>query len=511
MKTVKEVIQYFENLYMSSAVYLWGANGETITPALVDKLFKAYGNATYNQKYYSDKLAEGLGRIGADCSGAFCPVSGFDSTAQGYYSKCTDKGLIGQIDRNKACLVFKGNASNKITHIGFYLGDGNVIEMKSSKDNCVKAPLDGHGWKFYGVPTWIDYGNSTDNQMVAKTATAMNLGVDLSANQGNVDFQKLKKAGISFVILRTILKSGKVDTMFHTYLSGAESTGMRTGVYIYSYDRTDLEAIVSAEEVVNLLNGRRLPIFLDLENAEQRNAIGKAGITKVANAFIQTCRKHGYDCYIYCNLDWYKNVIDDSLKPYAVWIARYGANDGTINLNYKPNVGEKIWQYSSKGKVDGINGDVDVDICYDMSIFDGSTVTSGTAVNSPYTLTSINVLGKVTASSLNIRKEPTTNSAIVGGYKNGDIIPLLGLVAENGWYKTDKGYVSGKYVVYLQGKVDNCTALNVRKHSNASSEIVTTINRGTVFIIMNRQNDWYNIILSENLTGWVSSKYVTLI
>ncbi len=498
MKTVREVIQYFENLYMSSAVYVWGMNSTIITPESIEKTFKAYGSKTYNQQYYADKLAIGEGRIGADCSGAFYPMSGVDRTAQKYYDSCTDKGVIARIDRNKACMVFKGTASNKITHVGFYCGNGYVIEMKSSKDDCVKAPLNGNGWKFYGVPNWIDYGS----------AVSTNIGVDLSSFQGDVDFQKIKNAGISFVILRTILKSGKVDTMYNTYLHGAESVGLKIGVYIYSYDYTDLEAIASAERVIKLLNGKRLPIFLDLENKDQRATIGRDGINKVAKAFIATCKQHNYDCYVYVNMDWYNNVLNSSIKPYAIWIARYGKNDNTINNAYKPNVGEKIWQYSSMGVVNGINANVDMNICYDMSVFDGVSVPIKPALD--YKLTSINVLGKVTASSLNIRQAPTTDSAIIGGYKNGDIIPLLG-ITDNDWYKTDKGFVSGKYVVYLQGKVDNCNALNVRRYSNTSSDIITTIPRGTVFIILNKQNDWYNILLADNRTGWVSGKYVTLL
>lgn len=500
MKTVAEVIQYFEHLYMSSAVYTWGMNGEIITPETIQKAYKTYGSNTYNKAYYDDKLIEGQGRIGADCSGAFYPVSGGDKTAQAYYTSCTEKGLIDRMDRSKPCLVFKGTASNKITHIGFYCGNGYVIEMKSSKDNCVKDKLDGKGWKFYGVPNWIDYGGSNSK-------TTQTIGIDVSSFQGEIDFEKVKAAGIKFVIIRSILKSGKVDTMYHKYLADAERVGLKIGVYIYSYDHTELEAIASAEKVMGLLNGKRLPIFLDLENKDQRTEIGREGINKIAHAFLKTCQQKNYDCYVYVNQDWYKNVLDDSVRPYAVWIARYGKNDNSINDIYKPNVGEKIWQYSSMGRVDGINANVDMDVCYDMSIFSGLPVTPTTS----YEVTSINVLGKVTASALNIREQPTTDSAIVGKHKNGDIIPLIGIVKANGWYKTDKGFVSGKYVQYLQGKVDNCTALNVRQYSNASSTILKTIQRGTTFIIMNKQNDWFNVLLADNTVGWVSGKYVTVL
>ena len=158
-KKANEVISYFENLYESKAIYLWGANSEIITKELCDKLFNIYGSSKYDRAYYNNKLKEGQGKIGADCSGSMYPVSGFDTTAQGYYDKCLTKGSITSINKNKPCLVFKGNSASSINHIGFYLGNGYVIEMKSSKDNCVKDKLDGKGWKWFGIPAWIDYSN----------------------------------------------------------------------------------------------------------------------------------------------------------------------------------------------------------------------------------------------------------------------------------------------------------------------------------------------------------------
>lgn len=434
MKTVAEVIRYFEHLYMSSAVYVFGMNGEIITPESVDKAYKAYGSNTYNKAYYDDKLIEGQGRIGADCSGAMYPMSGGDNTAQGYYNACNDKGVIAKIDKNKPCLVFKGTASNKITHIGFYCGNGYVIEMKSSKENCVKAPLDGNGWKFYGVPRWIDYSVEKSNEV---------LGVDLSSNQGDIDFNKLQQSGIKFAILRSILKSGSPDKMFKTYLANVDKIGIIPSVYIYSYDTTDLEAITSAQRVINLLNGRKMTIFLDMEDKTTLNKIGKERVNSVAKTFIQTCKQNGYRCFIYCNLDWYKNVIDPSLKPYALWIARYGKNDGHIDQVYKPNLDEKIWQYTSKGTIQGINGYVDMDVCYDMSIFDSI---KNENPKPSYIIDTIDKMGKITANSLHIRKEPSASSQSLGYYHKDEIVPLIGYVPDNGWYKTDKGFISGKYV-----------------------------------------------------------------
>ncbi len=160
MIKASDAVKHFERYYSLRAVYLWGANGQTITQDLCARLFKAFGNATYNKAYYDRKLAYGKGRIGADCSGAFAPISGFDDTAQGYYNRCPIRGKIGQIPSDKPCLVFKGKNEKKITHIGMYLGNGEVIEMKSSKDDCVKRTLKAGKWDFYGIPDWIDYGGA---------------------------------------------------------------------------------------------------------------------------------------------------------------------------------------------------------------------------------------------------------------------------------------------------------------------------------------------------------------
>lgn len=169
MKKSKEVISYFENLNKNKAIYLWGANSEIITRELCDKLYNTFGSSKYSQTYYNNKYKEGKGKIGADCSGSFKPMSGFDTTAQGYYDECKIKGTIDKIDKLKPCLVFRCS-NNKMVHVGFYLGNNYTIEMESSKLNCTKKYLDKGTWTHYGIPNWIDYSdwNSTLSQIYIK-------------------------------------------------------------------------------------------------------------------------------------------------------------------------------------------------------------------------------------------------------------------------------------------------------------------------------------------------------
>lgn len=117
--------------------------------------------------------------------------------------------------------------------------------------------------------------------------------------------------------------------------------------------------------MIAALNGRGLDfqVFYDLEWSNQRK-LGKQAVENIAVAFLTRMKKAGYKVGIYCNLDWYNNVLTDALRKYECWIAHYPDPDnGTIQTRVKPKAGIG-WQYSSKGKVSGISGNVDMDVFY---------------------------------------------------------------------------------------------------------------------------------------------------
>ena len=189
-------------------------------------------------------------------------------------------------------------------------------------------------------------------------------GIDVSSWQGKPDWPKVSNSGVKFAILRIHQKSGIDESFEHNY-KGCKSNGILIGGYKYSYALTSAQAIEEAENVISVLGGRGLdfPVFYDLEWAQQRS-LGKQAIENIAVAFLTRIKKAGYKAGIYCNLDWYNNVLSDALKQYDCWIARYPASDnGSVQERLRPNVGVG-WQYSSKGKVPGINGNVDMDVFY---------------------------------------------------------------------------------------------------------------------------------------------------
>ena len=189
-------------------------------------------------------------------------------------------------------------------------------------------------------------------------------GIDVSSYQGNPDWAKVSNSGVKFAILRIHQKSG-VDTSFEHNYKGCKSNGILIGGYKYSYALTPAQAIDEAEDVLSVLCGRGFdfPVFYDLEWKQQRR-LGKQAIENIAVSFLTRIKKAGYKVGIYCNLDWYNNVLTDALKQYDCWIARYPASDnGSVQERLRPNAGVG-WQYSSKGKVPGISGNVDMDVFY---------------------------------------------------------------------------------------------------------------------------------------------------
>lgn len=190
-------------------------------------------------------------------------------------------------------------------------------------------------------------------------------GIDVSSYQGKPDWAKVKKAGIDFAILRIHQKNGPDISFEHNY-KGCKTNAIPVGGYKYSYALTPAQALEEAEDTLSVLAGRGLdfPVFYDLEWKSQRK-LGKAAVEKIAEAFLNRIKKAGYKVGIYCNMDWYQNVLTEKLRKYDLWLARYPANDnGTVQERLRPAQGIG-WQYSERGKVSGISAnDVDMDVFY---------------------------------------------------------------------------------------------------------------------------------------------------
>lgn len=186
-------------------------------------------------------------------------------------------------------------------------------------------------------------------------------GIDVSKWQGNIDWAKVKAAGVQFAMLRGGF--GKIaiqiDNKFERNYRNAKAVGMPIGVYHYSYAKSVEDAKKEAQFCLSYLKGKQFeyPIAFDIEDKSQAN-LGKDTLTAITKAFCEEVEKAGYYVCIYANLDWLTNKLDMAeLSKYDVWVAQW-ANKCT----YKGLYG--MWQYSDKGRVNGITGNVDLNEAY---------------------------------------------------------------------------------------------------------------------------------------------------
>lgn len=189
-------------------------------------------------------------------------------------------------------------------------------------------------------------------------------GIDVSSWNRKPDWKKVRESGKTFAILRVTEKNG-VDTSFEHNFAGCKANGIKIGVYKFSYARTVADAKAEADGVVETLAGRGidLPVFLDLEWNEQRK-LPKETLSLIVKTFWSVIYAAGYEFGVYTNKDWYNNVLPDDAKKYPLWVACYPSNDtGNVVERLRPSYGVG-WQYSCKGKVPGIKGDVDMDVFY---------------------------------------------------------------------------------------------------------------------------------------------------
>lgn len=187
-------------------------------------------------------------------------------------------------------------------------------------------------------------------------------GIDVSHHQGAVDFAKVKASGIGFAILRAGYgwenPSVQTDRMFDRNYRNAQKAGLPCGAYHYSYAKNAAQARLEGDFFLKIIRGRKLeyPVAFDLEDASQAG-LSREALTDIVIAFCDKVEKAGYYVCLYTNPDWMKNRLDmQRLKRFDLWLARYGGKPACEGMG--------MWQYSSSGRVNGISGNVDLDIAY---------------------------------------------------------------------------------------------------------------------------------------------------
>lgn len=192
------------------------------------------------------------------------------------------------------------------------------------------------------------------------------LGIDVSKWNGSIDWKAVKNSGVSYVIIRCGYRGSSAgalieDPKYRTNIQGAAAAGLKVGVYFFSQAVNEVEAVEEASMALSLVKGYKMtfPIFLDVEASGGRaDGISKETRTSVIKAFCQTIQNSGYKAGVYANKTWLTSYMDASqLSAYKIWLAQYAAQP-SYSGRYD------MWQYSSKGRISGISGNVDMNLSY---------------------------------------------------------------------------------------------------------------------------------------------------
>lgn len=195
--------------------------------------------------------------------------------------------------------------------------------------------------------------------MVAKT------GIDVSTHQGEINWSKVKP-NVDFAMLRagwSWYEGGmNVDNRFVANAIGVTANDIPWGVYIYAYDKSVSAAVIGATALCDMLDKGKYklsyPVAYDFEDPQYFSTSMKEKNTEICNAFLSVIKNRGYCPVLYTFSSFAMSYLNmDKLKEYDFWVADY-----TGKVTYKGDY--TMWQYSAKGKIDGISTDVDMDTCY---------------------------------------------------------------------------------------------------------------------------------------------------
>lgn len=271
-------------------------------------------------------------------------------------------------------------------------------------------------------------------------------GIDISAWQGNIDWDQVKNC-IEAIIIRAGYGKNNIDQKWVPNAEAVRDSSLDVGAYWFSYaytaDMAYMEGCYAANAVKNKFGDRQIPIAFDLEYdsvayaAKKGVKIGRAEATLFAIRFLTAVKEFGYRPMLYTNIDYIRNyfdlgVIRAVIPDLLLWVACWGSEPKDYNM--------AVWQYSSKGSVAGIIGNVDMDEVYvDMEIRDGVAVPAPAPVQE-----NGRKQMRVTAKTwLNIREKPDVNSEDLGDLPAGTVITVDKI--ENGWAHFE-GYCSAQWL-----------------------------------------------------------------
>ena len=214
----------------------------------------------------------------------------------------------------------------------------------------------------------VEDADKTEIQKLQRPSANARVGIDVSKWNGEIDWDKVKNAGVEFAIIRvgyrgSVTGSLVEDPLFAANIRGATASNVPVGVYFFTQAVNEVEAVEEASAVLQLIREYNLeyPVFIDTEGAGGNGRADGLDVetrTLVCEAFCRTIVNAGYEAGVYANRHWYNNnLYVNQLEKYCIWLAEYRSTP--LYQGYY-----QMWQYTSKGSIDGIVGNVDMSISY---------------------------------------------------------------------------------------------------------------------------------------------------
>jgi len=210
--------------------------------------------------------------------------------------------------------------------------------------------------------------DQSEIQNFQRPSAGARVGIDVSKWNGDIDWDRVKNAGVEFAVIRagyrgSVTGSLIEDPYFAANMRGAAASGIPSGVYFFTQAVNEVEAVEEASAVLQLIREYELeyPVFIDTEGAGgsgRADGLDTETRTLVCEAFCRTITNAGYEAGVYASRNWYNNYLHtDKLQNYRIWLAEY--RSVPLYQGYY-----QMWQYTSRGSIDGIEGNVDMNISY---------------------------------------------------------------------------------------------------------------------------------------------------
>ncbi len=269
---------------------------------------------------------------------------------------------ISVIDEN---IMLRKGKTSAVQYLLYPLGSKDTVTYSSS-NTAVAAVSSG------GIITGLESGSAVITLKTSSGITAecyvtvysgVYKGIDVSKWQGDINWSRVCNNGVDFAMIRSSFGSSNVDIKLKQNVAGCEKYGIPYGFYHYTYASSALEARKEARYFLkNIKNyNPEYPVVLDIEE-DMYKKMSRKKVTDIICAFMEELEGAGYYAMIYSYADFFNDCTDMSrLEPYDIWVACWGDTE-KLNDSYDHHYG--MWQYSSKGTVSGIDGDVDLNYAY---------------------------------------------------------------------------------------------------------------------------------------------------